>query len=126
VKVEADKATRREFALRVTSILLFVLLVGSVAANAVLAGEIRDLAEQIRETQLDGTPTGKKLLASSERVLDCTSPNGKCFKRGQAATAAAVGDITQVVILAAACSGVTPGDVDAITRCVVSGLTSKP
>lgn len=58
----------------------------------------------IKQTQLEGTPTGKKLLEASERILDCTDPEGVCYKDSQARTAQAVGDINRVIVLAAACS----------------------
>ena len=89
----------------------------------------RQLAEEVRNTQLEGTPTGQKLLASSERVLDCTSPEGQCFKDGQKRTASAVGDINRVVILAAACASALPGELTVderqveIQACVIDRLS---
>lgn len=80
---------------------------------------------QIRITQVDNTQRAEQDSEALLIIKDCTQPAGKCFKRGQRATAKAVGDINQVVILAAACAPLTPGDVDAITACIVDGL-AKP
>jgi hypothetical protein len=82
----------------------------------------------VRDTQLEGTPTGQKLLTASERILDCTDPNGQCFKDSQERTAKAVGDINRVIVLAAACSaGLDPNlTVDQrqtqISECVIDRL----
>lgn len=69
---------------------------------------INALAESVRDTQLEGTPTGKKLVASADRILDCTDAEGECAKRNQERTAKAVadltGNLTRVVVLASACS----------------------
>lgn len=58
----------------------------------------------VRQTQLEGTPLGQQLKQSSNRILDCTEPEGDCYKDGQRRTAKAVGDINRVIVLAAACS----------------------
>ena len=110
----------------------------SVTAAAVILGVIVTLvstwqiADEVRETQLEGTPTGQKLLESSERVLDCTSPEGQCFKDGQKRTANAVGDINRVIVLAAACSVGLDAEWSvsrrqtAIQTCVIERLSRKP
>ena len=77
---------------------VFVLLVLYVVAST------RVLAEEVRDTQLEGTPTGQKLLTASDRILDCTDPEGQCFQDSQERTAKVVGDINRVIVLAAACS----------------------
>jgi hypothetical protein len=76
------------------------LIIGLVYVVATLL----DLTPEVRNTQIEGTPTGRKLVASSERILDCTEPDGACYKASQARTAKAVGDINRVIVLAAACS----------------------
>lgn len=77
-----------------------VVIIGTVGVLV----RITTLTEAVRDTQLEGTPTGKKLVASADRILDCTEPQGQCFKRSQERTAKAVGDINRVIVLAAACS----------------------
>ena len=92
---------------------------------------INTLAESVRDTQIQGTPIGQKLLASSDRILDCTDPNGQCFKDSQERTAKAVGDINKVIVLAAACSvGLDPGMTvaqrqDEIQNCVIERLAQR-
>lgn len=67
---------------------------------------------QIRKTQVDGTPTGKA-------ILSCTSPTGKCFKRGQANLAFAIKSVNEVSIYAATCASNLPRpSVDEIEKCV--------
>lgn len=67
-------------------------------------GALLDLTHEVRATQLEGTPTGQRLLTSADRILDCTNPEGQCYKDSQKRTAQAVGDINRVIVLAAACS----------------------
>lgn len=78
-------------------------LIGGLCAGLLVIGFIYVIAS-IRNTQLEGTPTGKRLLAASDRILDCTEADGECYQKGQKQTAKAVGDINRVVILASACS----------------------
>jgi hypothetical protein len=93
-----------------------------ICATAIILGVIativstRELAAEVRNTQLEGTPTGRKLLDASERILDCTDagdekagrPPGRCFKESQQRTADAVGNINRVAVLAAACAAGLP------------------
>lgn len=96
---------------------------------------ITDLAESVRATQIEGTPTGRKLLASADRILDCTDAEGECTKRNQARTAEAVadltGNLTRVVVLASACSAGLADDLTvrerevAIQACIIDRLASE-
>ena len=103
----------------------------SVCAAVIIFGTIGTLAA-VRNTQLEGTPVGQKLLKASDRILDCTDPQGECYQDSQARTAKAVGDINKVVVLAAACSvglsdRLTVAErQDAIQTCVIDRLASKP
>lgn len=102
-----------------------------VCAAALLLSVIGTLAA-VRNTQLEGTPTGQKILAASDRILDCTDPDGQCYKDSQARTAKAVGDINRVIVLAAACSVGVPRDMTVaerqaeISSCVINRLAAKP
>lgn len=110
----------------------------SVTAAVVILGLVTllvstwQIADEVRNTQIEGTPTGKKLVASADRILDCTSPEGQCFKDGQKRTANAVGDINRVIVLAAACSvGLNPEwsvsrRQTAIQTCVIDRLSRQP
>lgn len=99
-------------------------------ASLVLA--LIGLLAAVRNTQLEGTPTGQKILAASDRILDCTEPDGQCYQDAQERTAKAVGDINRVIVLAAACSVGLPEKFtvaerqDAIQSCVIDRLAAKP
>lgn len=102
-----------------------------VCAAALLLSVIGMLAA-VRNTQLEGTPTGQKLLKASDRILDCTEPEGTCYQDAQERTAKAVGDINRVIVLAAACSVGVPRDMTVaerqaeISSCVIDRLAAKP
>lgn len=42
---------------------------------------------------------------NSDRLVDCTTPGGKCYEQGRSATGGAVGTINKVTISAIYCSG---------------------
>jgi hypothetical protein len=108
-------------------------------AAIVIAALVVWLLVSVRNTQIEGTPTGKKLLESSDRILDCTDPGdpangrppGKCFSDSQARTAKAVADINRVVIIAAACSAGLPEGLtvdqrqNEIQDCVITRLAQR-
>lgn len=108
-----------------------LLIVGVLALTQQQTAETRHLAEQVRDTQLEGTPLGRQLAASAERILDCTDSTGECYKRNQERTAKVVGDLNRVIVLAAACSvGLERGlTVDqrqvAIQGCVLDRLAQQ-
>lgn len=108
-----------------TCLALFVLLVVATLLST------RQLAVEVRNTQLEGTPTGKKLLESAEIIKDCTTPEGDCYKRAQERTADAVGDINRVVIMAAACASGLPAGLSVderqteIQACVIDRLARQ-
>ena len=72
----------------------------------------RQAVDEVRKTQLEGTPLGKQLATSADRILDCTNPDGECTKRNQQQTAEAVrdltGNLTRVIVISAACSAGLP------------------
>ena len=84
-----------------TSGALLLGVIAMLAATLELAGEVRD-------TQIEGTPLGKQLAASSERILDCTESTGVCYQRNQQRTAELVTGLNdyqlKVVAAGAACS----------------------
>jgi hypothetical protein len=67
-----------------------LLVVGFAALVLALLVAVVFLALQVRHTQLDGTPTGKKLLESSEQIISCTTPGKKCAEANQRAMASAI------------------------------------
>lgn len=100
---------------------LLAAIAAAIFISAALMG-------QVRQTQLDGTPLGRKLQESSDRILDCTQPTGECFKDGQKRQAGALATVQQITILAAACSATVSPDeplarrIASITKCVNAGL----
>lgn len=85
------------------SLLYFCVALFVLAVVAIVA-QTQQTLDQVRATQLEGTPLGKQLKVSSDRILDCTDATGDCFKENQRRTAQTVGDINKVIVLAAACS----------------------
>lgn len=88
-------------------VLVGVLVVGSI----VLVTTIYTLTDAIRHTQLNN----KSTLASTERaataaedsldaIMDCTTPEGDCYRRSQDSTGDAVGGINVYAVYAAACA----------------------
>jgi hypothetical protein len=110
---------------------LLLLIVGVLASTQQQTAETQRLAEQVRHTQLQGTPLGQQLAASAARILDCTDSTGECYKQNQARTAKVVGDLNRVIVLAAACSvglesGLTVNERQvAIQGCVLNRLAQQ-
>jgi hypothetical protein len=90
-----------------------------IAATVVVAFSVQTL-NAVRSTQLEGTPTGKKLLSSAERIEECTTPGQPCFKDSQQRTADVIAEINRVAVYAASCAD-RPGvqGEDEIYACVV-------
>ena len=113
----------------VGSALLLIGLMWGIAA-------ILNLTQAVRDTQLEGSPTGQRILAASDRILDCTDagdeskgiPPGECFKESQRRTADAVGNINRVAVLAAACAAGLPDGLSdqqrviRVQRCLIDQL----
>jgi hypothetical protein len=43
--------------------------------------------------------------AGTDRLVDCTTPGGKCYEQGRSTTSGAVGSINKVTVAAIYCSG---------------------
>lgn len=85
---------------------------------------------EVRSTQLEGTPTGQKLLTSADRIIDCTTPEGECYKRSQQRTGDAVSALNdatlRIVAAALACQAEGITQEDALLRCVTQRLQDAP
>lgn len=101
-----------------TWVLILLLAVGlvSIAVTAAVVGA--DNTRVIRQAQQDNNETLRI-------IRSCTTPGAECHDRGQKATAAAIADINQVSIYAAACAD-QPGDqsADEIYACVIRKLAA--
>lgn len=72
---------------------------------------------------------GYQVSVTNQRMVDCTTPGGRCYQQGQQRTAAAVGDVLRVSIYMAECSRLLPGesgpDFDRkLERCVFEKLAA--
>jgi hypothetical protein len=59
---------------------------------------------------------------NSDRLVDCTTPGGKCYEQGRSTTSGAVGSINRVTIAAIYCSGKLgpSASINQLNMCVVS------
>ena len=53
-----------------------------------------------------------------DRLLDCTTPEGECYREGQARTGRAVGSINEATVAAAYCARLDASSVAVIRACV--------
>jgi len=118
----ARRASRAEFVTRLFVVGLLVLLIAAVVTIF-----------QVRGTQLEGTPTGRKLVASADRTLDCSEPTGECYQRNQKRLVAVIGEIGAANILTVVCALNVPDGtsidaaVEQVTQCVTNRLAAaKP
>lgn len=58
---------------------------------------------QVQLQQLGKVASDTK--TNSDRLVDCTTPGGKCYEQGRNATSGAVGTINKVTVSAIYCSG---------------------
>lgn len=91
---------RRRAAWGIVAVLSMALVVSVLVAVFVSAST----TAAIRESQNDNTTTLDNTSRTLELLLDCTSPEGACYKRGQARTAKVVDDIGLLSAFAAACA----------------------
>ena len=126
---------RRHFWQFILAVCALTFLLGVVATVA----STRQAVDEVRKTQLDGTPLGKQLAASADRILDCTDagdkttgrPPGKCYIQNQKSTAEAIGNINRVAVLAAACAAGLPeglSDQQRVVRvqtCLINQLATE-
>jgi hypothetical protein len=66
-------------------------VVGLGAAFLIVGGIV--IVGSIRAAQIDGTPFGKKLAASSDRLVDCTTQGHACYDQQQRRTGRYLGSI---------------------------------
>jgi hypothetical protein len=90
-----------------------VLVASLVLLTLVAIVQTRGTTAAIRASQQQRADTFALLV-------DCTSPSGRCFQRGQRQTANAVASINKVTVYAASCASQRPGQsAEEIRRCVV-------
>lgn len=119
---------------------IYVLGVACTAVVLVIVYAIITSAtnsSDIRATQLEGTPLGKQLVKSSDRILDCTEPGnaeipaGECYTRSQDRTAEVVAQVSAGNVLAVVCAldvpDGTPFEVALrqVSKCVAKELKTR-
>lgn len=113
-------ASKRRRVLVATAGALVVALVSVVVTAVIVAAVSSSETNERGANRVEQNQRNDETLAL---IKDCTQPDGECFKRGQRRTAAAVGDINRVVILAASCaSGPVKKSVEEIQSCVIARL----
>lgn len=80
-----------------------VAVVTAILIPGLLASLVIWAVFSIKSTQENGTPTGKAILSTADRIESCTSPQGECYKRNQENLAGAIGSINDYTIFAIAC-----------------------
>lgn len=109
------------------ALVLLRLLQGAfaIAVLALLAAAVF-VVVQVRSTQIEGTPTGKRIVEIAEKIDSCTDPEGECTQRGQQRTASAISDINRISIIAAACAD-RPAQqtLEEIQGCVIAKLAEQ-
>lgn len=119
-----DRTLQRKVARAELSRRAFIVTVAFLAAA--LSGALLTLSLAIRSTQLEGTPTGRRLLEASDRIIDCTSPEGECYKRSQKRTGDAVSALNaataRIVAAALACQADGATTEDDLLACITQRL----
>lgn len=110
-----DRHERVARAKRAAKIANYVLGV----AVAVMLGYIL-LNGQAQLQQLGKVAADTK--ANSDRLVDCTTPGGKCYEQGRSTTSGAVGTINRVAVTVEYCAGhLGPtATIAALNACVVA------
>lgn len=105
--------------------LLLLLVLTSVIQTRTLLGTVRD-------TQLEGTPLGKKLYAAADQIQSCTTPAGECYVESQKRTAKYLSqqsnNTRDIVIATQVCSDQGIRGTGPLTACVDKALgnSAKP
>lgn len=111
--------------------LFLVLLLTNTSRTGRLVVAIRQTQESNTKINATNADLLQRVAKLSHRVASCTTPGKRCYQHAQRRTASAVGDINQVVILAAACAGGLPPDLSVgqrqtqIQACVIERLARK-
>lgn len=106
-ELDADlhrKTVRATVATRLLVIAAVLLAAVIVTLQLTATIQTQAIARSIRSQQNSNTSTVTGIQDLAEKIRSCTTPGQPCYKAGQERTAAAVGDINEVVVYAAACA----------------------
>lgn len=132
VIAQEDRKLRR--AARIRAVMISLGVVYAVVSSVLLVVVVI----AVHQTQLEGTPTGKKLIAGSNRILSCTSTHGACATSNREAQAQIIAGLIdrndRSAAAAAACAAKpailtiadTQDRANAILACMVGLSLSKP
>ena len=124
-------------ATRLAVVLGVVVALGCAVALALVLLRIEALtaadlkaAEGIARQAKDNHRVARRVEAITSTLKDCTSPEGRCYRRGEAQDAAQVGAINSITYYAAACAD-RPGaqtvrQVKACVGRILSHADNKP
>lgn len=122
---QEHKVVRAEIVTRVFLVLVAALL--AVTAYDVFL--IRHQQVQSVSTLSSAKQASHDAAETAKVIKSCVDPDGRCYRRGQRRTAAAVANINRVVILASACAVGKTGSVaqiqNQIQQCVIQGLARQ-
>jgi hypothetical protein len=103
----------------ITLAVVYMCLAGLVISLIYAIVQTYTLADAIREQQ-------KTNVGTNERIVDCTTPGGKCYQQGQKRTGAAVADILKGATYAIACADKRGVQTEAeIQACVLKRIAKE-
>lgn len=110
---------RRRLAWAIISVTIALTMIAIITAVFVSATK----STAVREAQVRNTKTLDNTDRTLSILLDCTTPEGECYKRGQESQKRAIDDITVIAAAAAACANQpTNTTVRAVLDCTLAEL----
>lgn len=142
--VLASKIARAELWKRILIVVTAVMVTAVIVLLVVVLSRVSDVVQAIRDTQQSGSPAVKAATsaatsaqdaaeasqATNDQILDCLTPEGLCYQRGQQQTIDTLASVQRIIVLAAACAVDVTGSESvvereaAITACVTDQLTT--
>lgn len=129
----AELGKRRRRSVLATSVfvaLVGLFCVGSVTISVVNSFQNKATIDAVRNTQTANSPVILRLgeileevQRGTDRIIDCTDPEGTCYAEGQKRTSEVVGSLNEVTVVASACAAgfadlAMPARVTATRACV--------
>jgi len=99
----AGRVARAERIKRILIVFIAVVVTVALGLLGVVVAKQSQTIDEIRATQQDGSPSSKRIITLTERIVDCTTPGRPCYDDAQKRTAGAVGSINEITAIAVAC-----------------------
>lgn len=125
-EVTYNRVAKQEFFKRIITVYMCVVL--TVVAGVGIVSFVRDsqTVDAIRDTQLEGTPLGKRLNGLAITIEDCVNPEGQCFKDGEERTGEVISQVSEITAMTIACADeVGTQTYKVIRACVLDRLNIK-